>query len=70
MGLVTWYLSAIDPISDAAWLVPLFGIPVLLVIGALVPIRRGRAFRSGMAWGALLCLIVLSGWFFATMPYA
>ena len=70
MGLVTWYLSVIDPLSDAAWLVPLFGIPATLAVGALVPVRRGRSFRSGMAWGALLWLVVLMGWVIANVPYA
>lgn len=70
MGLVTWFLSVIAPLSDAAWLVPLFGIPAALAVGALVPVRRGRTFRSGMSWGALLWLVVFMAWFVANVPYA
>ena len=61
MGLVWACLAVVDPASDTAWLVPLIGIPVALVIAALVPARRGGPFRDGMALGALAGLAVFFG---------
>ena len=71
MGLVWAFLTTVDPDSDAAWLVPIFGIPAALVVAGLVPFEQGRrSFRIGMALGSLLLLALFIGYVVASAPYA
>jgi hypothetical protein len=70
MAMVTACLFALGPDSAAAWLVPLLGIPAVLVIAALVPGRDAWPFRVGFALGALMALAALIGLLFVFFPWA
>ena len=69
VGLIWATLSALDPTSDAAWLVPMIGLPIGLTAVAAVP-GQGRLLRLGMALGALMVMTVCIGYAVASIPYA